>query len=209
MGLTAIEPSSYAVTSLSTGGHNFAASISAGRLSEPEGPLGSLLPIQTSFALPSSTVFATAHADWAPVDRLILSADAGFGSTRTAGPYLSLATPAVSTNWSLTARTRCLDANPGCTGFLVQVFQPVRIEGGSFSTLLADAPAEYGDPLYFSRRSFSASPSGREIDVRFGVNRSLPRLGMVQVQFVTARDQGNVAGAPVSLGLLANWSTRF
>ena len=116
---------------------------------------------------------------------------------------------AVSTNWSLTAHTRCLGASGGCTSFLVQLVQPIRIEGGSFSTVLADVPANYGDPLYFSRRTFSASPTGREIDLRFGVDRSLPRLGVLRLQVVTARDQGNVAGAPISVGVLANWRTRF
>ncbi len=209
LGLAMLKPSSYAAASISTGGRTFDASLSAGRLVEPEGPLGSLLPTQTSFALPASTVFASAHADWAPVDRLILSADLGMGRTRVDGSYLSLTEPAISTNWSLTAHTRCLDATGGCTSFLVQLAQPIRIEAGRFSTILADVPANYGDPLYFSRRTFSASPSGREIDLRFGVDRSLPRLGVLRLQVVTARDQGNVAGAPLSVGVLANWRTRF
>ena len=75
--------------------------------------------------------------------------------------------------------------------------------------MLPDVPAAYGDPLYYSRRTFSAAPSGREIDLRLGMDRSWSGLGLFQLQLVTAKDQGNYAGQPVSLGVLANWRTTF
>ena len=76
----------------------------------------------------------------------------------------------------------------------------------SLFNILAHA---YGDPVAFSRRSFSAEPSGRELDLRLGMTRTWGRSDLLQLQLVGVEDQGNVAGAPLALGVLANWRTRF
>ncbi len=85
----------------------------------------------------------------------------------------------------------------------------MKVEQGQFSALLPDVPEAYGDPLYFSRRSFSAAPGGRELDLRLGMDRTWSDFGLLQLQLVTARDAGNYAAQPLSLGVLANWRTRF
>ncbi len=60
-----------------------------------------------------------------------------------------------------------------------------------------------------TRRSFSASPSGREVDLRLGLDRSWSGVGVLQLQLIGVRDEANVAGAPIDLGVTANWRARF
>ncbi len=209
-GHSELAPSHYALFSAGVARRRWAAEISAGRLVEPQGPLGSLLPAGSTFSLPAATDFASARADWAAGERLVLSASAGVGRTRVeTSSILTQTTPAISTTWRLTARTRCLDARAHCTSFEADIEQPLRIESGGFSALLPDAPARYGDPLNFSRRRFSAAPSGRELDLRLGVDRGVRGAGLFQLQLVGAREPGNVASAPVGLGVIAGWRARF
>jgi hypothetical protein len=209
LGFVQLQPSTYALASLAAVRGRFAATFNAGELKEPEGPLGSLLPQITSFALPARTAFAGLRADFAAAGPLVLSAEGNIGRTRAAGALMSLSEPAVSTNWRLTAWTRCIGRAASCTSFHLQLEQPTRIESGAFSTLLADVPAEYGDAVSFSRRTFSAAPSGRELDLRLGMSRSWGQAGLLQLQLVGVKDQGNVAGAPLAMGVLANWRKSF
>jgi hypothetical protein len=203
------QPSRYALATVGLEQRRWRVLLSGGHTTEPQGPLGSFLPGATTFSMPAQTDFANLHADWAFARRLTLSADAGLGRTRLQSALLDLETPIVSSSWRLTARTACAGVRDDCTHFELDLAQPVRVESGTFGVMLADVPANYMDPLSFSRRSFSAAPSGREVDLRLGVDRALPDAGWVQLEFVAARQPGNVAAAPVSLGLLANWSARF
>jgi hypothetical protein len=209
LGFAQLKPSSYALASLAAVRGRFAATVTAGSLDEPEGPLGSMLPQLSDFALPARTAFAGVRADFAAAGPLVLSAEGNIGRTRAAGALMRLGQPAISTNWRLTAWTRCLAGASGCTSFHLQLEQPTRIESGTFSAVLADLPAAYGDPVAFSRRSFSAAPSGRELDLRLGMSRAWGRTDLLQLQLVGVKDQGNIAGAPLALGVLANWRTRF
>jgi hypothetical protein len=208
-GLSRQQASSYALASVSFGRPRWEVSLSGGHLDEPQGPLGSFLPGSNSFSMPARTDFTSVRADWAASQRLTLSAEAGLARTRLQSGLLELERPIVSSTWRVSARTACGGPRDDCTHFELALSQPIRVESGTFSTLLADVPADYSDPLNFSRRSFSASPSGREIDLRFGVDRNVPDVGWVQLQLITAREAGNVASAPLSLGVLANWSARF
>ena len=208
-GFAALERARYAVAQLGTGHGRFSASISAGRLVEPQGPLGSLLPAGAAFSLPAETRFAMLHADWATPAGLYLAAEAGFGRTSASGDLMALEHPATSSTWRISAATACAGPADGCTRWRLELAQPVRIESGAFTALLADPPAAWDDPLVFSRRRFSAAPSGREIDLRLGLDRTVPKAGMLQLDLVAARDPGHVAGAPVALGVSANWSARF
>ncbi len=202
-----IEPSSYAMASVGVARPRWSATASFGRLDEPEGPLGSLIPGQTAFSMPARTDFASLHADFAALPWLTLSGEGSIGRTRAESAFLSQSAPLVSSSWRLSARTEC--AGDGCTHFELDLSQPIRVEAGQFWTVLPDIPANYEDPLYFSRRSFSAAPGGRELDVRLGMDRSWNDFGMLQLQLVGARDAGNYTAQPLSLGLLANWRTRF
>ena len=208
-GFAALAPARYALAQLGAGRGRFSASLSAGRLVEPQGPLGSLLPTGTSFSLPAETRFALLHADWAAGAGLFLSAEVGLGRTSAAGTWMTLEHPATSSSWRISAATACAGPSGGCTRWRLELAQPVRIESGSFTAALADLPGAWDDPLVFSRRSFSAAPSGREIDLRLGLDRTIPKVGVLQLDLVAARDPGHVAGAPVGLGLAANWSARF
>jgi hypothetical protein len=187
----------------------FTAELSAGDLIEPEGPLGSFLPRGSAFALPAQTSFTTARLGWAVSDLLWLSAEAGFGRTDAQGQFLNLASNAVSSQWSLSARTACEATQPDCLRFDAEIAQPTRIESGTFSAVLADVPAQYDDQVTFSTRQFSASPSGRELDLRLGVARAWARAGELDLQALGALDENNVRGAPPNLGLLASWRSRF
>ena len=158
---------------------------------------------------PARTDFAVVQADFAATSLLMLSAQGGIGRTTAVGPFLNLTEPAVSSSWRLTAWTRCLKQAGDCTSVHLQLEQPVRVEHGAFSTLLADAPASYFDPLSFSRRSFSAAPSGREIDLRLGLDRTIKGAGLLQLQVVGVHDQGNLAATGLDLGVSANWRQRF
>ncbi|HEY5006696.1 MAG TPA: S8 family peptidase, partial [Caulobacteraceae bacterium] len=208
-GLTNLTPSHYDMATARFQRGRFTAEVSTGDLVEPEGPLGSFLPRGSTFALPAETSFTTARLDWAVSDLLWLSAEAGFGRTNAQGQLLSLASNAVSSQWSLSARTACEATRPDCVRFDAEIAQPTRIESGTFSAVLADVPAEYGDPLTFSNRTFSASPSGREVDLRFGVARAWARAGELDLQALGVLDENNVHGAPPNLGLLASWRSRF
>ncbi len=140
----------------------------------------------------------------------MLSAEGGLGRTSAAGAFLSLSEPAVSSAWRVTVLTTgCAPAAGGCASFHLQLEQPVRIERGAFSATLADAPASYGDPLTFSRRSFSAAPSGRELDLRLGADLTWGEAGQMQLQLVGMRQPNNIAEAPLGLGVAANWRARF
>jgi hypothetical protein len=208
-GLTNLAPSHYDMATARFQRGRFTAEVSAGDLVEPQGPLGSFLPRGSTFALPAQTSFTTARLEWAATDLLWLSAEGGFGRTNAQGQFLNLASNAVSSQWSLSARTACEAIRPDCLRFDAEIAQPTRIESGTFSAVLADVPAQYGDPLTFSSRSFSASPSGREVDLRFGVARAWARAGELDLQALGVLDENNVHGAPPNLGLLASWRSRF
>jgi hypothetical protein len=208
-GLTNLAPSHYDMATARFERGRFTAEFSTGDLVEPQGPLGSFLPRGSTFALPAQTSFGTARLEWAVTDRLWLSAEAGFGRTNAQGQFLNLASNAVSSQWSLTARTGCESIRPDCLRFDAEIAQPTRIESGTFSAMLADAPAQYSDPITFSARSFSASPSGRELDLRFGLARAWARAGELDLQALGVLDENNVRNAPPNLGLLASWRSRF
>ena len=207
LGYATLEPARYSVAQLGASRGAFSASVTAGRLVEPQGPLGSLLPAGSSFALPAETRFALLHADWAANGLLSVSAEGGVGRTTADGALMSLTRPALSSSWRISAYTACAGAN--CTRWRLELSQPVRIESGDFTAVLADAPSSWDDPLMFSRRSFSAAPSGREIDLRLGLDRSVANAGVLQLDVVAAREPGNVAGAPLAVGVSANWRARF
>ena len=203
-----LDPSSYAVTTLGFNKGRFSLAGSAGRLKEPQGPLGSFLPSMSAQAMPASTKFATVQANLSIADRLMVSAEAGVGRTEVGGALLPTAEPALSSTWRVSLRSSC-SFTVTCTHLQIDLAQPVRIESGVFTALLANQGAGYFDPLFFSRRDVDAAPSGREINLRIGLDRATSESSGFQLQFIMAKDQSNVAGAPLSTGAVANWRTRF
>jgi hypothetical protein len=208
-GLTDLAPSHYDMATARYQRGRFSAELSAGDLVEPQGPLGSFLPRGSAVAMPAETSFTTARLEWGVTDLLWLTAEAGVGRTDAQGQVLDLAPNAVSSQWSLTARTACEATRPGCLRFDAEIGQPTRIESGTFSATLADVPSQYDGQVLFTSRQFSASPSGREMDMRLGVARTWIRAGELDLQALGVLDENNVRGAPPNLGLLASWRSRF
>jgi hypothetical protein len=208
-GLTDLAPSRYDMATARFQRGRITAEFAVGDLVEPEGPLGSFLPRGSAFALPARTSFTTARVDWAAGDHLWLSAEAGLGRTGARGDFLTLPSGAIASQWSLSARTACEAVRPDCLRFDAEIAQPTRIENGTFSAILADGPTQYSNQVTFSTRQFSASPSGREVDLRFGMARSWAGAGELDLQALDMMDENNVRGAPPNLGLLASWRSRF
>ena len=207
LGVPSQDPSRYQAASFSRARGDVFTRISLGTLSEPAGPLGSLLPAGTvGLSLPASTTFASTHLDWRAMRFLVLSADGSLGETRAAG-LVGLDGPVWSSTWRLGARTLC--ESPGCVGFAASLEQPVRIEAGRFTTTLADVPDDYFAPLTFSTRRFSATPSGRELDLRLSTSMDTARAGFFTLQAVAMHDEGQIAGAPLNLGLIGAWRARW
>jgi hypothetical protein len=144
--------------------------------------------------------------DWTLRPGLALIGEAGVGSTRSEGRFLSMDQAAISSNWRLGLLTGC---SALCDRISFTLSQPLRIESGAFSAWLADVPVEYFDPLTYSRRSFSATPSGRQIDFILGGERSLWDGSNLTIQAVASRQPRHVADAAPEFALIGGWRRRF
>ncbi|MDP3655571.1 MAG: S8 family peptidase [Brevundimonas sp.] len=180
-----------------------------GGLDEKMGPLGSYAPLDSGFALPSSTTFGSVAGRFALRHDLFLNAEMGWARTELAGQFLSLSETAVSSSWSLGLTTFCKQLGFGCESLTWSIQQPLRAESGTFTAYLADAPLEYFDPLTFSRRSFSVAPSGRQIDLSLGAVHRLGDGSAVNLRAVVTRDDQNVRSSPTALTLTGNWRRAF
>ncbi len=208
-GFNDLAPSRYDMASARLSKGPLSLTLSAGQLLEPEGPLGSFLPRGSTYALPAQTGFTTARIDWAATSRLVLSAEAGTGRTRAEGVILGLGKGAVSSQWLLAAHTLCPAEQAGCLRFDAEVGQPARIEGGTFVASLAEIPTVDSQIIQFTPRRFSASPSGRELDLGFGLARDFTGWGELEFRGLGILDENNQADIPPNLGVLASWRTRF
>ena len=200
------DAATYSRASIGWRGADGGLSFSVGALDERLGPLGAFLPGGSDFALPSRTRFYALGGDWSLTPGLRLIGEAGLGSTRIEGRFLSMDRAAISSNWRLGLLADC-SALCGRVSFTLA--QPLRIESGTFSAYLADVPIDYFDPLTYSRRSFSAAPSGRQIDVILGGERDLRDGSSVTLQAVASRAPRHVADAAPEFALIGGWRRRF
>jgi hypothetical protein len=200
------EASTYSRATLAWRGEDGGLSFSLGDLDERLGPLGAFLPGGSDFALPSRTSFYAAGGDWSLRPGLAVIGEAGMGSTRVEGRFLSTERTAISSTWRLGLLTGCWTV---CDRISFTLSQPLRIESGAFSAYLADVPVEYFDPLTYSRRSFSATPSGRQIDFVLGGERRLWDGSSMTVQAVASREPRHVADAAPEFALIGAWRRRF
>jgi len=188
-------------------------SFSVGSLDERMGPLGAYLPTRSDFALPSRTRFAAVGADVALGRGLTLSGEAGLGRTELEGRFLHLSAPALSSTWRIALQSACpswsIAKALGCSSLSWEISQPLRIEDGTFSAFLADAPLEYFDPVTFSERRFSAAPSGRQIDFSVRSLHALPGGSWLQLEAVASREEQHRADAPTGYALLGSWRRGF
>ncbi|MND78691.1 hypothetical protein D3C80_704080 [compost metagenome] len=201
--------SSYARAALDWRGEHGGLSFSMGALDEKMGPLGAYMPTRSDFALPSQTRFAAFGGDLALGHGLVLSGEAGFGRTEIGGRFLNLSSAAISSTWRMALQSDCPSWALGCSRLTWEISQPLRIESGTFSAFLADVPLEYFDPVTFSERRFSASPSGRQIDFSVRSLHPLPGGSMLQLEAVASRDEQHRAGAPTGYALLGSWRRGF
>ncbi|NEX93689.1 S8 family peptidase [Caulobacter sp. 17J65-9] len=184
-------------------GDRVSASLGFGAMNEPLGPLGSFLPGGLGYELPAQTRFASIDGS-ARFGSLTANWRAGAGATELAGSFLS-AERLVSSYWGLGLGAPCA-ANCRMT---FELSQPLRIEGGTLEAMLADMPKTYGAAPEFSSRRIDATPSGRELDLRLGAERSLSELGVLQLQAVASLQPGHVRDAEPAYGVVAYWRARF
>ena len=208
LGYSNLKPSQYVLAGVSWANGPLSAKVDFGRLTEPQGPLGSFLPGRAGFGLPASTQFLTGRLDWALNEKLSVSAVAGVGRTTAPGGVLQL-TQAKSSTWGLALTSRCPPDRLGCLRWSARVDQPIRIEQGLFTATLAQTPLHYGDPLIFSTRSFSASPSRRQVNLSLGLGKSFGAAGDLDLRAVDILDKDNQANAPLDIGVLATWGSKF
>ena len=160
----------------------------------------------------------TLFALWAPTTMMLpanlgsglwFDAEMGWARTDLAGQFLSLSESALSSNWRLGLTSLCEQMGFGCQSLTWSISQPLRVESGQFSAWLADAPLDYFDPLTFSERRFSATPSGRQIDMSLGSLHGLPDGSQLALRAVVTRDDRHERTAPTAYGLMGSWRSRF
>lgn len=181
----------------------------AGGLDERMGPLGSFIPFGSGLEMPSDTTFAGVSGKVDLGGGLWLDGEMGWARTAMEGQFLNLSERAVSSSWRLGLTSFCKELGFGCQSISWTISQPLRIESGQFSAWLADAPLEYFDPLTFSERSFSAAPSGRQIDVSLGSLHALPDGSQLALRAVVTRDDRHVRSAEPAYALMGSWRATF
>ncbi|RZI98259.1 MAG: peptidase S8 [Brevundimonas sp.] len=180
-----------------------------GALDERMGPLGSYVLLGSGFELPSQTGFGSVAGEFDLGRGLMLNAEMGWARTELSGRFLRLTEPALSSTWSFGLTSVCAQIGLGCRSLTWSVSQPLRTETGYFTAWLPDSPTEYFDPLTFSERQFSASPTGRQIDVSLGSLHQLPNGSWLTVRGIVTRDDRHIAAAPVAYALTGAWRTTF
>lgn len=203
------DASTYSRATLNWAGSRGRLSLSAGSLDEKLGPLGAYMPVGSDFVLPSQTGFAAFGGDLKITDTVWLTGEFGMGRTEIDGRVLDLDGAAISSNWRIGLISDCPSWALGCSRLTWSISQPLRIESGSFTARLADVPLEYFDPVTYSDRRFSASPSGRQIDLSL---RSLHPLGdgsVFQLEAVATRDEQHRRDAAAAYALLGSWRRGF
>lgn len=180
-----------------------------GALDEKLGPLGSYAPLESGLALPSSTRFGSVAGEVSLRDDLFLNAEMGWARSDISGQFLGLTEKVMSSSWSLGLTTFCRQIGLGCRSLTWSIRQPLRVESGQFSAWLADAPAEYFDPLTFSERRFSAAPSGRQIDMSVGSLHQLPDGSWLDLRAVMTRDDQHIRSAAPTYTMMGSWRTTF
>lgn len=180
-----------------------------GGLDERMGPLGSYVPLGSGFEMPSDSTFAGVSGQFDLGSGLWLDADAGWARTHLAGQFLSLSESAISSNWRVGLTSFCGELGLGCRSLTWSVSQPLRVETGQFRAWLADAPLGYFDPLVFSERRFSASPSGRQIDMALGSLHALSDGSELALRAVVTRHDRHDRTAAPAYALMGAWRSRF
>lgn len=203
------DAASYARVGAAWAGERLKLNLAGGTLDERLAPLGGFLPADSPYALPSRTRFVSAGWGWRVREGLDLWGEGGIGRTEMDGLVLQLDGEALSSTWRVGATAQCLRLGLGCRSLSIELSQPLRIESGSFSTILADVPEEYFDPVTFSRRTFSASPTGRQADLAVRSLHGLPGGSALQLEAVLIREETHRRDARLGYALTAGWRRGF
>ena len=203
--------SRYSLIGVATNAGSARFQLSFGHVTEPDGVLGAPTPATGAYRLAGDTRFATARVAWrplgTPLENWVFNAEFSRGESAANGGYLALAGGAVSTAWRLNASTTCW-TDP-CSGVSFDIRQPLRIEHGRFTALLADAPANYLDAITYSQRSIDAAPDGRQITAQLGLFKETRAFGRFELNGEVTREANNLAGAPLDLGVSGRWRSTF
>jgi hypothetical protein len=156
--------------------------------------------------MPAQTTFYALGGDWRLSRWARLIGEGGLASTDMDGRFLTMDRAAISSNWRIGILGDCRAL---CDQLSFTVSQPLRVERGVFSAYLADVPVDYFDPLTFSRRTFSATPSGRQIDFTLGARRRLADGSTLTVTGVASREPRHVANAAPAVALIGAWRRTF
>ena len=203
------EASSYSRAMLAWRGRTSGVSLGLGGLDERLGPLGAWMPSTSDMALPSRTRFYALAGDWAVSPRVGLFGEASLGRTEIEGRLIGTDGAATSLAWRFGAAAGCKGWSLLCDRVTLSLGQPLRIEHGELTALLADVPLDYFDPLTFSQRRFSAAPSGRQIDLTVAGERRLADGSTVTVQGIASREPQHIAGAKPGFSLIGAWRRAF
>jgi hypothetical protein len=199
--------SSYARVAANFDGPGYSARVAVGELSEPFGPLGSMLT--GAYASPAKTRFMTIGGakNWGGTT---VYGEASLGRTAFSSALLH-APGALASSWraGLTDGSVCASMWRLCSHVGIELEQPLRFEGSDAVATLAEVPAHYFDALTFTQRRVSLSPSGRQLDLRLFSDRDLGRYGTLRLEAVAASQPGNIAAAPVGMGFLTTWRVGF
>ncbi|MFN4288144.1 MAG: S8 family peptidase [Brevundimonas sp.] len=208
-----VEASTYARTGINFIGDNFTLGFNAGTLSERLGPLGTYMPSTSDFALPSETRFAAVGASFNLSPTRTLSLEYGAGRTEIEGRFLSLGEAAMTSSWRMGVTQDCgglrLPGEFACRSMTLELSQPLRVERGTFVADLANVPDEYFDPVSFSRREFSAAPSGRQIDLGLRSLFRLPGGADLQLDTVYIHQENHRADARPGFAVMGSWRRTF
>lgn len=185
-----------------------AASVTAGSVDEPLGPLGSQVAAASVFRMPAETRFGAVSLTTRAGDELTVRAVAAFGRTDIGQGLLETA-GAFSSQWRIGAYGDCALIGLACGDFAIELEQPLRVEAGAFTTVLADVPVDWRDPTTFSARRFSASPTGREIDLRLTMDRDFGAWGLLRLRTVASFQDGHREDVGLSLGGAVDWRLTF
>lgn len=203
-----VEATHYQSATLSLQRGATTSSLTAGAITEPLGPLGSQIADGSVFRMPAETRFGAVSLTAQANESLTLRADAAFGRTDVGGGLLE-SQDSLSSQWRLGAYGRCALVGLNCHNFALELEQPLRVEGGAFSTTLADVPVDWRDPTTFSTRRFAARPSGREIDLRLTLDRDFGSWGLFRLRTVAAFQYGHREDEGLSLGGAVDWRLTF
>ena len=207
------DASSYGRASLGWRSVDGGVALSLGGLDEDLAPLGGYMPSRSDLALPSQTVFYGLSGDWRVGRNARFSAEISQGETQVQGRFLSSEGDLISRSWRMAFAADCpawlSGGQIGCTRFTASIAQPLRLERGTLGALLADAPVDYFDVPTFSRRSFNASPTGRQIDFVLAAERPLGDGAWLTIQALASREPRHVAGADPEFALIGAWRRGF